>query len=69
MILKGKTLKGKNRIRELGEEWLCIRTSDTVHFSNRNGPWGFVKPAKEGVENQERWIHLVDDQDFEIMRK
>lgn len=67
MILKAKTLKGKNRIRELGDEWWLIKTSDNVQFAQRNGPWGYMRPAKEGGQNHERWIHLIDDHDFDIV--
>ena len=67
MIVEGKTLKGKNRIRELGNEWLLIRTAETVHFAQRPGPWGLVFPAK-GTQDQSRWIHLHDDPDFNIIK-
>ena len=67
MKLQAKTLKGKNRIKELGDEWWLIKTSDTVAFAQRNGPWGYVRPAKKGGQNHERWIHLIDDHDFDIV--
>jgi hypothetical protein len=66
MLLKAKTLKGKNRIHEWGNEWLLIRTADTVLFAQRAGPWGLIFP-KKGTMEQSRWIHLINDQDFDII--
>lgn len=67
MKLSGKTLKGKNRIREHGNEWLLIKTSEKVLFAQRSGPWGLVYPTKSGLDHS-RWIHLHDDDDFEITK-
>ena len=65
MILKGKSLKGKNRIRELGEWWDLERTADSVLFDPRPGPWGLVHPM--GIREKSRWIHLTHDADFDII--
>jgi len=65
MILKGKTQKGKNRIRELGEEWILIREADSVLFNHERGPWFFIRPAS-GKPDKERWIHSKHDVNFEI---
>jgi len=64
VILKGKTQKGKNRIRELGSEWVLERTANTVLFDARPGPWGFVSPVSN--PDNARWIHLQHDNDFDI---
>lgn len=69
MILRGKTLKGKNRIRELGEVWFLDRKQDSVLFSSRPGPWGFVFPKDHDRVQHSRWIHLESDLDFEIVEK
>lgn len=63
--LFGKTLKGKNRIRELGNEWSIIRTSLTVLFNPAVGPWALVQPVN-GHTLQSRWIHLTHDVDFGV---
>lgn len=67
MILEGKTRKGKNRIHELGNEWDLIRTSDAVLFSQRIGPWGLIRPKNDVKSEKSRWIHLMFDQDFDIV--
>lgn len=67
MIVEGKTLKGKNRIRENGNEWDLIRTSDSVLFAQRSGPWGLIKPKNDPKGEKSRWIHLIDDHDFNIV--
>jgi hypothetical protein len=67
LILKGKTLKGKNRIREQGEVWDIITTADSVLFDSRPGPWLLVVPANTSFEKA-RWIHAAHDHDFEIIR-
>lgn len=65
MKLKGKTQKGKNRIRECGDVWFLERTADSVLFDPRPGPWGLVTP--ESNKEKSRWIHMIHDTDFEIV--
>lgn len=66
--LKGKTQKGKNRVREHGENWEVIRECDSVIFSNEPGPWGFIVPeGQDRADKGSRWINLRDDKDFEIL--
>lgn len=65
MILKGKTLKGKNRIRELGSEWELVTTANNVLFESRPGPWLCVCP--KGNPSQGRWVHATHDDNFEII--
>lgn len=65
MKLKGKTQKGKNRIRENGDEWFLERTADSVMFDPRPGPWGLFAPKNNSEKS--RWIHLFHDHDFEIL--
>jgi hypothetical protein len=66
VILKGKTQKGKNRIRELGSEWILLREMDRVLFNPEVGPWFFVRPANRKDGEKDRWIHASRDVDFEI---
>jgi hypothetical protein len=43
--LKGKSQKGKNRIREQGETWCVFAVTDHVLFNKGvAGPWLFVSP-------------------------
>jgi hypothetical protein len=65
MKLKGKTLKGKNRIRELGEDWDLVTTANSVLFDARPGPWLAVAPRSK--PNEWRWIHSRHDDNFEIV--
>ena len=67
MRVRAKTDRGLHWIEEYGNEWMLIKTSDTVPFAQRNGPWGYVRPAKKGKGQQDRWIHLIDDHDFDII--
>ena len=66
MILKGKTQKGKNRVRELGSQWTLMRSADRVMFSQEPGPWWLVKPIN-GFETDSRWIRNTKDKDFEVI--
>lgn len=66
MILVGKTLRGKNRIRELGSEWILIRKSAQVLFDKRPGPWWLVAPVGHDADEKSRWIHSTHDVDFEV---
>ena len=66
MVLKGKTMKGKNRIRELGADWTLLREEPSVLFSSEPGPWWLVEPVK-GPSDRSRWIHASRDPDFEVL--
>ena len=66
MILKGITQKGKNRIREHGNEWVLVRQAESVLFSQEPGPWWFVYPVTGGV-TECRWIRNTRDKDFEVV--
>lgn len=61
LTLAGKTLKGKNRIREHGERWTLIRQEE------RNGErLLFVQAVKQTKYPEFRWIKAENDPDFEI---
>lgn len=62
--LVGKSLKGKNRIREHGELWEILEKRDFVMCLN--GPGLSIKSAKTG---DIRWISVTDDGDFMIVEK
>jgi hypothetical protein len=66
MKLRGKTHKGKNRIRELGSEWFLIRKSARVLFDSRSGSWWLIQPVGAS-EEKSRWIHSTADKDFEVV--
>lgn len=56
MILKGKTLKGKNRIKEHGENWKIIK-ADKIN--------GVLYESKK----DKYMIWDIDDKLFEIVEK
>lgn len=62
--LEGKSLKGKNRVREHGEMWRVLKQKDGLVF---------IEPDKQAREvNNEshtlefRWISINNDKDFTI---
>lgn len=63
--LCGKTLKGKNRVREHGNEWEILFVREKVSFSSQPGPWLCVRPW--GLDNHIRWVHIHQDIDFEVV--
>ena len=69
LTLKGKTQKGKNRIRELGDDWCLLRIAEKVYFSPLPGPWWFVAPVldKCDLNKHSRWVCSKNDPDFEIV--
>lgn len=70
--LTGKTLKGKNKLREAGnpEHWTVLKQQAMVGFSDREGPWLLVAPENKSHYDHQRWVSLTDDHDFfvEIVR-
>ncbi len=67
--LKGLSQKGKNRIRELGEQWVVFAVTDRVLFSpDKTGPWLFISPEHRNQDDKaSRWIHAQHDVDFIIL--
>jgi len=72
--LTGKTQKGKNRVREHGNEWVVLAETQTILFSpSKQGPWLFVAPQRSTYpQNQghddkaSRWVHLNNDENFVV---
>lgn len=63
LILRGKTLKGKNRIREHGTHWEIVDIANGV--SCLNGSPGFLIQTLDDL----RWIKQENDQDFVIVKE
>lgn len=65
--LRGKTQKGKNRIRTHGEMWTVLAETDRVLFNPETGNWLFVAPVGESQDHKaSRWLHGATDSDFEL---
>jgi hypothetical protein len=64
--LTGKSQKGKNRVREHGNDWNVLAETDVVLFSpGKKGPWLFITPVGQGHDSKAaRWIHAISDQNF-----
>lgn len=66
--LKGKTMKGKNRIREHGDTWTVLAETDKVLFNPAKGDWLFIAPVgKDQNDKSSRWIKSVNDLDFDVI--
>lgn len=57
MKLIGKSQKGKNRVRELGGEWLLLRKSE---WDGRL----LLRPVSDPTGEKDRWVHPHNDPDF-----
>ena len=65
ITLKGKSLKGKNRIGQHGKEWEVVLITPTrVCLVSMNKT--FKMPDKTWSTDM-RWIDLPTDRDFEIV--
>ncbi len=67
--LTGKTMKGKNRVRENGEMWTVLAETETVLFApSSKGPWIFISPVGKSQDDKaSRWCHSLSDLDFNII--
>lgn len=67
--LKGITQKGKNRVREHGDQWTVLAETDVVLFSpNQHGPWLFVSPVGcDQNHKASRWVRVSGDTDFTVI--
>ena len=65
LIIKGKTLKGKNKIKEAGtNEWCIIDESEIVLFSSEKN-WIHILPNGK-AKKLSRWIQRNNDKNFEL---
>jgi hypothetical protein len=62
MLVKGKSQKGKNRIKEHGPQWEVIKECRGC-FYLKNHP-GFLLKAPDGYL---RWMAKDNDEDFEAI--
>jgi len=69
VVVSGKNLKGKNRIREHGQIWAVLEVRDKVLFDNNPGPWLLIAPIDKINGNHSRWIHQSFDTDMMILER
>jgi len=66
ITLKGKSLKGKNRIGQHGTEWVVERvTPSMILVSSINKTF---KNSDGSRTTDIRWVHIPTDVDFEIIK-
>lgn len=65
--VKPKSEMGKFRIKKHGPLFRITGRKDTVHFSDKPGPWLHIESLYD--TRQGWWIHEVDDDDFNIIEK
>jgi hypothetical protein len=58
--LTGRTLKGKNKIREHGDVWIIIGSTEQAQCFN-NLPATLIQSEKD---KDRRWIKVTNDDDF-----
>lgn len=66
ITLRGKTLKGKNRVREHGSLWRIVSVSTGTRWVKR-GMLNIEPVEQRGRFPEGRWIMPVNDPDFEIL--
>ena len=65
LIIEGKTLKGKNKIREAGtNKWVVLDESETVQFSTEKN-WIHILPNGK-AKKFSRWIQRNNDINFTV---
>lgn len=63
----GITQKGKNRVRQHGNDWTVCAETDKVLFNPEPGPWLYIVPeGKDFYDKAGRWIKKDNDVDFQI---
>ena len=68
LTIKGKTLKGKNKIKEAGtNEWCIIDESETVQFSSEKN-WIHILPNGK-AKKLSRWIQRNNDINFTVKKE
>ncbi len=66
--LTPKTLKGKRAANQAGTDvWIVVEKRDSVGFSEKSGPWYYVRPDINGQPTDNaRWVNATDDADFSM---
>lgn len=70
LILNGISRKGRNRVQELGQDWLVILSRDTVSFSpirSPGGGWLLISPLTN--TEKVRWVLRNGDLDFNVISR
>ena len=68
VVIKGKTLKGKNKIKEAGtDKWVVIDESETVLFSTEKN-WIHILPNGK-AKKLSRWIQRNNDINFTVKKE
>jgi hypothetical protein len=68
LVLRGKSRRGKTRIKAHGERWMVRLVQADVAFSDDAGPWVMLQPLdSDRTEVARRWVNLRADRDFEIV--
>lgn len=75
--LAGISKRGKQIVKQHGERWECLRSLNSVLFSNKRGPWMYLEPLGEPrvaatvrearEETGARWVHALTDDDFKVL--
>ena len=68
ILLKGKTRKGKTRIGTHGPEWVIDDIRQSLRALHVPGDAFLLIRSTDGKDDW-RWIHLLEDPDFEILRR
>lgn len=67
LTLEARTKKGKDRINEQGSKWVVEAICDKILFSDKVGPWLGLRAVKN--KDFFRWVHLTEDENFEVVIK
>ena len=68
VVIKGKTLKGKNKIKEAGtDKWVVIDESETVLFSTEKN-WIHILPNCK-AKKLSRWIQRNNYINFTVKKE
>jgi hypothetical protein len=76
--LTPRTRRAKTRVQQLrgqhpgwdGTTWRVLVSRDTVAFSDKPGPWFFVRPdAGHPDERAERWVNGTADENFDVKHR
>ena len=62
-----KNAKARGLLSKIGtNEWTVIDVKEMVPFSDKPGPWYFVRPNTGKGEHNERWVNRDNDTLFKL---
>ena len=69
VILKAKSKRGKQIIKDAGNIWIVINGPKNTIFDTHDNNWVFIYPESKKIDQKyfARWVNLKNDRNFKVI--